>query len=310
MKIPVLLHNICLGKLPRTAIIDKTSDFNLMPLTPADLDHYCQRIGFSGSLRCDLPTLRQLHLLHPQSIPFENLDAWLGQTVSLEPAAVFAKLVRRKRGGYCFEHNLLLRLVLETLGFQVRGLAARVVWNLPGGFMLPRTHMLLLIVLDGQRLIADVGFGGLTLTAPLELDNATEQQTPHETFKVVHESDQNVVLAQVAGSWQALYRFGLEEQMPPDYAMANYYVSTHPQSRFVQQLIAGRAAPGMRHALLDNRYTRHYLGSKSEQQILTGYKVLRSILQTDLGIDLSELPELDARITSLFTTPAETPIGD
>ena len=92
--------------------------------------------------------------------------------------------------------------------------------------------------------------------------------------------------------------------------MANYYVSTHPHSRFVQQLLAGRAAPGMRHALLDNRYTRHYLGSKSEQQILTGYKVLRSILQTDLGIDLSELPELDARITSLFTTPAETPIGD
>lgn len=281
-----------------------------MPLTPVDLDHYCTRIGFAGALRCDLPTLRQLHHLHPQAIPFENLDSWLGQPVSLEPAAVFAKLVTRKRGGYCFEHNLLFQLVVETLGFSVKGLAARVVWNLPAGFMLPRTHMLLLVTVDGQRLIADVGFGGLTLTAPLELDNAAEQKTPHEAFKVVREGEHNVVQAQVAGSWQSLYHFGLEEQLPPDYAMANWYVGMHPQSRFVLQLIAGRAAPGMRHALLDGRYTHHYLGKLSEQQTPTDAVALRNVLQTYLGIDLSGLPDLDARMTALFTTPAISPQRD
>lgn len=279
-----------------------------MVFTTTELEQYCKRIGFAGSLHCDLPTLRQLHHLHPQTIPFENLDSWLGRPVVLEPAAVFAKLVTRQRGGYCFEHNLLFRLVLEALGFRVKGLAARVVWNLPAGFTLPRTHMLLLLTLDGQRLVADVGFGGLTLTAPLELDTTAEQPTPHESFRIVTEGEHNVVQAQVAGSWQALYRFGLEEQMPSDYAMANWYVSMHPQSRFVQQLIAGRAGPGMRHALLDSRYTRHYLGSQSEHRPLADHTALRKVLETDLGIDLTDLPDLDARMTTLFTTPV--PQGD
>lgn len=275
-----------------------------MPLTPADLDRYCERIGFAGSPRCDLPTLQQLHLLHPQAIPFENLDSWLGRPVSLEPGAVFEKLVTRQRGGYCFEHNLLLRMVLETLGFGVRGLAARVVWNLPAGLVLPRTHMALLVTFDGASMLADVGFGGLTLTAPLALTTSTEQATPHEACKIVPEAGYYTVQAHVAGSWQALYRFGLEEQMPVDYVMANWYVGMHPQSRFVQQLIAGRAAPGMRHALLDGRYTRHYLGKQSEQQALANPSALREVLQQQLGIKLAGLPELDARITGLFSPSA------
>ncbi len=273
-----------------------------MPLTSADLDHYCKRIGFEGTPRCDLATLQRLHHLHPQAIPFENLDSWLGRPVSLEPPAVLDKLVTRRRGGYCFEHNLLFREVLETLGFHVKGLAARVVWNMPAGFMLPRTHMLLLVELDGRRLIADVGFGGLTLTAPLELDSDAAQTTPHETFRLMHDGEHHVLHAHIAGTWQALYRFGLEEQMPPDYAMANWYVGTHKQSRFVLQLIAGRAAPGMRHALLDGRYTRHHTDKHSEQRALADSMDLRAVLRDELGIDLSGLPELDARMTALFST--------
>ncbi len=277
-----------------------------MPLNPTDIDDYCKRISFSGSLRCDLATLQRLHHLHPQAIPFENLDSWLGRPVSLEPAVVFDKLVTRRRGGYCFEQNLLFREVLEALGFHVKGLAARVVWNMPVDVMLPRTHMVLLVTLDGRRLIADVGFGGLTLTAPLELDSDREQATPHETFSITQDGEHHVLQALVAGTWQALYRFGLEEQMPPDYAMANWYVGTHKQSRFVQQLIAGRAAPGMRHALLDGRYTRHHVGQHSEQQVLGDPAGLRRVLSEELGIDLGGLPELDARISTLFsTTPRE-----
>jgi N-hydroxyarylamine O-acetyltransferase len=276
-----------------------------MPLSRADLDHYCKRIGFDGTLRCDLATLQRLHQLHPQAIAFENIDSWLGRPVSLDPASVFDKLVTRRRGGYCFEQNLLFREVLEALGFQVRGLAARVVWNLPADLLLPRTHMLLLILLDGRRFIADVGFGGLTLTAPLELDSTAVQTTAHEAVRIVHDGEHHVLQANVADSWQALYRFGLEEQMPVDYAMTNWYVGTHPQSRFVQQLIAGRAAPGMRHALLDGRYTRHYLGKASEQRALTNAPDLRRVLCEDLGIDLTGLPELDARMRTLFL-PSQT----
>jgi N-hydroxyarylamine O-acetyltransferase len=275
-----------------------------MPLSPADLVRYCKRIGFDGVPRRDLATLQQLHRLHPQAIPFENLDSWLGRAVSLEPAAVFDKLVTRQRGGYCFEHNLLFREVLETLGFQVRGLAARVVWNLPEGFMLPRTHMLLLVNVDDRRVIADVGFGGLTLTAPLELDNDAAQLTPHESFRIAIDGEHHVLEASVAGSWQALYRFGLEEQMPADYAMANWYVGMHPQSRFVLQLIAGRAGTGMRHALFDGRYTRHYVDQQSDKRALADAAALRDVLQQELGIDLSGLPEIDARLAELFSSIA------
>ncbi|MEY4640508.1 MAG: Arylamine N-acetyltransferase [Pseudomonadota bacterium] len=273
-----------------------------MPLSPADLARYCKRIGYDGTPQQDLATLQHLHRLHPQAIPFENLDSWLGRPVSLEPAAVFDKLVVKQRGGYCFEQNLLFREVLEALGFSVRGLAARVLWNLPEGFVLPRTHMLLLVNVAQQRYIADVGFGGLTLTAPLQLDNAAAQLTPHETFRIIDDAAHHLLQADIAGAWQSLYRFGMEEQLPSDYAMSNWYVSMHPESRFVLQLLAGRAGSGMRHALLDGRYTRHHIGRESEQQVLADPAALRRVLQQELGIRLSELPEIDARIGSIFTT--------
>jgi N-hydroxyarylamine O-acetyltransferase len=277
-----------------------------MPLSRAELDQYCKRIGFEGTPRCDLPTLRRLHHLHPLAIPFENLDPWLGRPVSLEPAQVFNKLVTRTRGGYCFEQNLLFREVLETLGFRVTGLAARVVWNLPEGTTLPRTHMLLLITHEQRRWIADVGFGGLTLTAPLDLDSTAVQHTPHEAFRLTHDGAHHALHAEIGGEWQALYRFGLEEQMPADYAMANFYVGTHAQSRFVLQLLAGKPGAGMRHALLEGRYSRHQLGKPSEQRQLENATALRAVLQQELGIELGALPELDAKLTTLFSTNQET----
>lgn len=271
-----------------------------MPLSQRDLDFYFKRIGFNVTPRCDLPTLKLLHHLHALAIPFENLDSWLGRPVSLAPAAVFDKLVMQRRGGYCFEQNLLFREVLESLGFHVRGLAARVVWQLPEDAVLPRTHMALLVTLGAQRYLADVGFGGLTMTAPLDLDSRSAQSTSHEALKLEEAGEHHVLLADVAGSWQPLYRFGLEEQMPADYAMANWYVSTHAQSRFVLHLIAGRPGTGMRHALMDARHTHHYLGKQSAQQMLADPAALRRILHEDLGIDLSGLRELDAKMQTLF----------
>jgi N-hydroxyarylamine O-acetyltransferase len=277
-----------------------------MPLTPEDFARYCQRIGCVDRPECDLPTLQRLHYLHALAIPFENLDSWLGRPVSLDPAAVFAKLVTRRRGGYCFEQNLLFREALESLGFAVRGLAARVVWQLPEGAVLPRTHMVLLVTLGARRFIADVGFGGITLTAPLELDDRSAQRTSHEAFRLLQHDDHYVLQAQIGGAWQALYRFGLEEQMPADYAMANWYVSTHPQSRFVQQLIAARPAPGIRHALLDGRHTRHYLDKASRHDAVPDAAALRRVLQHDFAIDVSALPELDAKLLSLFSANPRT----
>src|SRR5215813_4134219 len=98
-----------------------------------DLDAYFGLIGYSGSRAPTLETLRGIHLRHALTIPFENLDPFLRRPVRLDLASLQNKLLRDRRGGYCFEHNVLFKAALDALGFQVTGLAARVLWNLPEG---------------------------------------------------------------------------------------------------------------------------------------------------------------------------------
>src|SRR5689334_9048986 len=132
-----------------------------------DLDAYFERIGYTGAGTPTLDTLRVILLRHTEAIAFENLDPLLRRRVRLDAASLERKLVRDGRGGYCFEHNLLLRHALEGIGFAVTGLAARVIWNAPEGALRPRTHMLLRVQVEGTPYLADVGFGGQTLTGPL-----------------------------------------------------------------------------------------------------------------------------------------------
>lgn len=272
-----------------------------MHLSDTDLQQYLARIGFAGTPRRDEATLRQLHALHPQRIPFENLDSWQGHRVTLQPDAVFRKLVHEGRGGYCFEHNQLFRRVLQALGFTVQGLSARVLWMLPNDVILPRTHMSLLVTLDGARWIADVGFGGMTMTAPLALQHDSVQPTPHENFRVREDSGYYTVETQLKDQWLPLYRVSLDPCLPPDYETANWYVSTHPESKFVRHLIASRPDAEGRHALLDRRYTRHLPQQPSQVTELQTPQQLREVLQQQFAVRLDALQQLDDRIQSLFT---------
>ncbi|NGR08415.1 arylamine N-acetyltransferase [bacterium SGD-2] len=249
-----------------------------------DLGAYFRRIGFSGTPEPTLETLKTLHLLHPLAIPFENLDSLLGRPVRLDLASLQAKLVGSRRGGYCYEHNTLFMHVLTALGFRVTGLAARVMWNYPAGEVRPRTHMLLRIEMDGAVWIADVGFGGITLTAPLRLEEGTEQPTPHETFRLERAGGYWILLARIGNDWRAVYRFDLDEHRLADYEITNYYLSTHPQSAFVNALMAARPVPGGRHALLNRRLNRH--GENASQQEFTSPAEVRAVLQDVFGIDV------------------------
>jgi N-hydroxyarylamine O-acetyltransferase len=154
-------------------------------LTQIDLDAYFQRIGYSGDCSPRLTTLQAIHQRHSQTIAFENLNSLLKQPVKLDLASLQQKLINERRGGYCFEQNSLLRAVLLGLDFQVTNLAARVLWNLPSGTIAPRSHMVLWVNIDGEPYIADVGFGGLTLTTPLALTPDIEQPTSHEPFRLI-----------------------------------------------------------------------------------------------------------------------------
>lgn len=269
-----------------------------------DLDAYFERIGYTGDRTATLDTLRAVHRHHALAIPFENLDPWLGRPVRLDAASLEEKLVRGGRGGYCYEHNLLFGRVLTALGFRVTGLAARVLWNAPEGAVVPRNHMLLRVDLDEATYVADVGFGGLTLTAPLRLEPGAPQATPHESFRLVAAGADFVMQAEIRGAWKTLYRFDLQEQLLPDYEVSSWYLSTHPDSRFVRNLIAARPAADRRYALLNTELAVHHLNGTTERHALTTPAAVREALEGTFGVRLPATPDLDEALTRLTARKA------
>lgn len=261
-----------------------------------NIDEYFARIHYTGERTANLETLSAIHFLHPQYIPFENINPLLRIPVKLDLPSLNQKLLVEKRGGYCFEHNLLLKAVLEDLGFKVKGLAARVVWGQSPDAITPRGHMLLLIEIDSLNYIADVGFGGQTLTAPLLLNPGIEQQTPHEPFRLVSVGDEYRLESLIRGEWKALYRFGLMENFQADYEVTSWYLSNHPTSHFVTGLIAARTIPGTRYALRNNELATHHLNGDTERILITEATDLERTIEQTFGITA---PRKDVLMASL-----------
>ena len=269
------------------------------PRSPS-LDAYFARIGFDGRAVPNLPTLARIHALHTRAVPFENLSPFLGEPVKLDFASLEDKMIRRRRGGWCFEQNLFFTHILRAIGFDVKTLAARVRWNVPPGVTTARSHMLMVVIVDGRRWVVDVGFGGLTLTAPLQLVFDREQPTPHEPHRFVAEDDRHVLQAKIAGEWQALYAFDLHEQLQADYEVSNWYLANFPQSQFVTGIIAARADDGVRYALRNTRYAIHPTGGETERRFVKTIAEMKELLQGPFQIPLPAHPELDARLQRMI----------
>ncbi|HLH94794.1 MAG TPA: arylamine N-acetyltransferase [Xanthobacteraceae bacterium] len=267
-----------------------------------DLDAYFQRIGFTGPAAVDRDTLAALHRLHPQAIPFENLDPLLGVPVQLDSASLEAKLVRSGRGGYCYEHNLLFMHVLQALGFAVRGLSARVLLGAAG--TRARAHMLLAIDLGGERHIADVGFGGATPTTPLRLDFDGEQASPHEPYRIVCAQGDFVLQSKIGEAWKSIYQFDLQEQLLADYDVANWYKSTSPNSYFTKNLMAARAVEGRRFALRNAEFSVHHRDGITERRTLRTPLELREMLTGAFALKLPASGALDAALARLTAAAA------
>lgn len=251
------------------------------PEPPVDLDAYCDRIGYRGPRTPTIGTLRALHELHPASIVFEAIDVLLGRGVDLSPAAVDAKMIRSRRGGYCFEQNGLFKRVLTAIGFEVESLVARVRWMAPAGAPpRPRTHMALRVTVDGEPWLADVGFGGCVPTAPLRMDTAAPQPTRHETFRVTPFGASLLVQARLDGTWLPLYELSREPQLDVDYELANWFTATHPTSHFRRNLTVARATPQARYALLDGRLTVRTPDGRTERRFLDADQIERALSDT------------------------------
>ncbi|WP_179402059.1 arylamine N-acetyltransferase family protein [Burkholderia guangdongensis] len=268
-----------------------------------DLSSYFERIGYDGPVAPTLDVLHRLHLLHPQAIPFENLDPFSGARVALDASALVSKLVARRRGGYCFEQNRLFYMALTAIGFQVTPLIARVRWQRPDDVATPLTHMLLRIDLDGDAWFADVGFGVVTLTAPLHHALGVRQPTPHGAFRLVAASvpDELVSEFETPQGWQPVYRFAPKRAEWVDYDVGNWYTSTHPESVFVHNVIACRVLPDGRATLVNDMLTLRDRAGDASVETLRDARAWAAHLRETMKIDVDgfDVGALFARVAGL-----------
>ena len=212
-----------------------------------DLDAYLARVGLPGK-----PALAELHRAHVASIPFENLDPHGGLPVSLEPEDIERKLVQDRRGGYCFEQNLLLKAALEELGAEVEPMLARVRFGAPPGTVRPRSHLMLRVNAGGESWHADVGFGVGTLLEPLPFGPGDVHEQAGWRFRVVEDHEELVLQSESKGAWVDLYAFAPQPAPMVDLETSNWFTCAHPRSPFVTGLlISAQRADGVRTSLSD-----------------------------------------------------------
>ena len=261
-------------------------------MTPSfDLAAYLRRVGLDARPAADLTGLTTLHRAHVMAIPFENLAIQLGEGVRLDPESLQDKLVRRRRGGYCFEQNTLFAMALEAIGMTVERREARV--RPAPGVMLPRTHMTLSVTLGGREWLADVGFGGDGLVEPAPMDGATVEQEGRR-YRVAAEGPLRVLQALRGDAWTDQYAVLPGSVHAVDFEMANWFTSTWPRSPFVQTITAQRVAAGARHILRNLTYTVARGDAVETREISRDELVplLRSIFDLDIpaGARFSSMP--------------------
>jgi N-hydroxyarylamine O-acetyltransferase len=268
-----------------------------------DLDAYFKRIGYSGDRKPTFETLRTLVRLQPQTIAYENLSPLLGQSVPLDDAALQHKMLYSGRGGYCYEQNLLLGGALTALAFKWRLLTGWPRWRVPAETPRPRIHAMLLVDVEGEEWVCDVGFGGNTVTAPLLARSRAEQITPHESARLFPrdelQKDRLMVQVKIAGEWCDLVEFDFSRQTFAELEMANWFTSMHPKSRFRNELFVARTDEGCRHVMLDNVMTTYRINVENQRRILKSSQDLRDALVDTMGIRLPDDRGLDPLLTRI-----------
>jgi N-hydroxyarylamine O-acetyltransferase len=252
------------------------------------LDNYLARIGYRGASAADLATLKALQTAHLDAIPFEALDPFLRRPVKLDLASVQAKLVDGNRGGYCYEHNLLLRAALSAVGFAVTGLAGRVRWMSPPDSPLgPKTHMMLKVDLPEGAFLADVGFGNATPTAPLAFAPDLEQQTPHEKMRFIQIGQELTLQSRLGDKWEHIYRVAALPRVDAEFEICNWFTATHPDSPFRNNLIAARPGSNKtRITMFNDRVNIRHASGEVERRILSDVSEYCDVLSQTFGLEL------------------------
>jgi N-hydroxyarylamine O-acetyltransferase len=252
-----------------------------------NLDAYFARTGFTGATARTVDTLNRLALAHVKSIPFENLDVLLNRPINLDDSAVDDKLLTCRRGGYCFEQNTLMLRVLQTLGFDVEPISARVRYQRPREFTPPRTHVFLKVTLNGEVWFVDVGVGAMSPTSALRFVLDEEQATPHEPRRFIREDGRYFHQAQLGDAWVDIAEFTLEGMPAIDREVANWFTSAHPQSHFKSRLMAARALDDGRVSILNREFTLRR-GRTAETRVIESPEHLLQLLNEQFALVFPE----------------------
>jgi N-hydroxyarylamine O-acetyltransferase len=245
-----------------------------------NVEAYLKRINYTGPTAVSAEVLRLLQLAHLRAVPFENLSIHSGEPILLNDEALFEKIVRRHRGGFCYELNGLFATLLRSLGFEVAMLSAQVA-NAEGIFGPDFAHMTLVVTL-AERWLVDVGFGDSFLE-PLLLSTDSEQMQGDRSYRIVREGERLVLSQQSNGDdWKPQYRFTLKPYQYPDYSDMCHYHQTSAQSHFTQARICSRATLDGRISLSDLRFIETAGGRKQER--LISQEEYATMLRQQFGI--------------------------
>jgi len=250
-----------------------------------NIDRYLHRIRYEGARTPTIATLRALHRQHLLTVPFENLDIHLGRPIAIDEDAFVRKVVEERRGGFCYELNGAFGALLRALGYNVANLSARAS-SADGSFGSEFDHLTLLVTIDGERWIADVGFGDSFLE-PLRLDDRFDQNDPAGTFRIEQRDVDLVVCRSKTDAWSDEYLFTLGEHPLEDFAGMCRYHQTSPQSHFTRKRICSMATPDGRITLSDLRLITTTRGERVERE-LASEDEWRAVLRAEFAISLAD----------------------
>lgn len=258
------------------------------------LGDYLRRVAYSGPVNADLQTLTALLRAHVCSVPFENLDVQLGRVLNIALEAAYDKIVRRGRGGWCYEQNGLFCWALSEIGFDVTRVAAAVMRQ-ERGEIATANHLCLLVKVPGDAAdyLVDVGFGG-SLFHPINLQ---EKEYTHRPYRLgLRRLDDGFWrFWQDSGSGE--FTFDFQARAGDEGALAKRcaFLQTDASSPFVQNLVAQlRTADS--HRILRGRILTTIDSQRTETRSLNSAEELVAVLAGEFGLNVPEAASLWPRI--------------
>jgi N-hydroxyarylamine O-acetyltransferase len=257
--------------------------------TPFDQQAWLERIGHAGPLAPTLETLNRLIFAHAHAISYETLDIMLGRPPRLDVPALQAKMIAGRRGGYCFEQNMLFRAGLRSLGFRITSLQGRVIRGMAIDAPRPAIHMLLQLELPEGPYLADVGFGNLAPTCALLLKPLVEQVTPHELMRFIDVGGELTLQARLKHGWEHIYRVIPYPRYDGEYEITNWYTATHPETPYQGNIIVARPGPDRTRITMYNaRVTVRDADGRAEKRWLERDSQYHDVLRGEFGLNLSD----------------------